>query len=177
MDTTLIVVMVVGATLAVGGVSLGLIAGYWRGRRRGMLLAREEHPSPELDILAGVGNAILSVQLKVEALCEVVYQQATRIVDTRNFQIGLFEGNDYAIKVWLKDAERLPPQRFAGKAEEGIIGWVRRTGTGLLVHDFQREWETLPARPTDYIQKPARSAIFAPLIAGGSTHRRDRRAE
>ncbi len=120
-------------------------------------------------MLAGVGNAILSVQLKVEALCEVVYQQATRIVETGNFQIGLFEGSDYAIKVWLKDAERLPPQRFAGKADEGIIGWVRRTGTGLLVRDFQREWDTLPARPTEYTHKPARSAIFAPLIAGGNT--------
>ncbi len=169
MDTTLIVVMVVGATLAVGGVSLGLVAGYWRGRQRGALLARDEHISPELDVLAGVGNAILSVQLKVEALCEVVYQQATRIVETGNFQIGLFEGSDYAIKVWLKDAERLPPQRFAGKADEGIIGWVRRTGTGLLVRDFQREWDTLPARPTEYTHKPARSAIFAPLIAGGNT--------
>jgi sigma-B regulation protein RsbU (phosphoserine phosphatase) len=168
-NTTLIVVMVVGATLAVGGVSLGLVAGYWRGRRRGALLARDEHITPELDVLTGVGNAILSVQLKVEALCEVVYQQATRIVETRNFQIGLFEGGDYAIKVWLKDAERLPPQRFAGKADEGIIGWVRRTGTGLLVRDFQREWDTLPARPTEYTHKPARSAIFAPLMAGGNT--------
>jgi GAF domain-containing protein len=145
------------------------VAGYWRGRQRGILLARDEHTSPELDVLAGVGNAILSVQLKVEALCEVVYQQSTRIVDTRHFQIGLFEGDDYAIKVWLKDAERLPAQRFPGKADEGVIGWVRRTGTGLLVHDFQREWDTLPARPTEYTHKPARSAIFAPLIAGGST--------
>ncbi len=169
MDTTLIAVMVAGATLAVGGVALGLIVGYWRGRQRGISLAAHERPSPELDILAGVGNAILSVQLKVDALCEVVYQQATRIVDTSNFQIGIFEGNDYAIKVWLRDAERLPPQRFEGKAEEGIIGWVRRTGTGLLVHDFEREWDSLPARPAHRAPNPARSAIFAPLLAGGAT--------
>jgi hypothetical protein len=84
LDTTLIIVMVVGATLAVGGVGIGLITGYWRGRARGIALAAHEHHSPELDVLAGVGNAILSVQLKVDALCEVVYQQATRIVDTRN---------------------------------------------------------------------------------------------
>ncbi len=159
MDTTLIVVMVVGATLAVGGVSLGLIAGYWRGRQRGISLASHERPSPELDVLAGVGNAILSVQLKIDALCEVVYQQATRIVDTSNFQIGLFEGNDYVIKVWLRDAERLPPQRFEGKADEGIVGWVRRTGTGLLVRDFLREWDSLPARPAisprDLLARPS----------------------
>lgn len=169
MDTTLIVVMVVGATLAVGGVGVGLIVGYWRGRARGINLAAHERVSPELDILAGVGNAILSVQLKVDALCEVVYQQATRIVDTSNFQIGLFDGHDYCIKVWLKDAERLPPQRFEGKADEGITGWVRRTGSGLLVRDFEQEWETLPAQPSDYTHKPSRSAVFAPLISGGTT--------
>lgn len=168
MDITLIVVMVVAATLAVGGVGVGLVGGYWRGRQRGIALARDERPSPELDALAGFGNAILSVQLKVEALCEVVYQQSSRVVDTRNFQIGLFEERDYVIKVWLKDAERLPTQRFVGKADEGIVGWVRQTGTGLLVRDFQREWDTLPARPTDYTGRPPRSAIFAPLITGGS---------
>jgi hypothetical protein len=146
MDTTLVVVMVVGAALAVTGVSSGVIVGYWRGRKRGILLAA--HEQPELDVLAGVGGAILGAQLKVDALCEVVYQQATRIVDTRNFQIGLFEGHDYAIKVWLKDAERLEPRRFENKANDGIIGWVRQTGNGLLVRDFQREWETLPAKPT-----------------------------
>jgi sigma-B regulation protein RsbU (phosphoserine phosphatase) len=167
LDTTLIIVMVVGATLAVAGVGIGLATGYWRGRARGISLAAHEHHSPELDILAGVGNAILSVQLKVDALCEVVYQQATRIVDTRNFQIGLFEGNDYAIKVWLKNAERQAPHRYAGKGDEGVIGWVRHTGSGLLVNDFQREWDTLPAHPSYEAFEPARSAIFAPLISGG----------
>ncbi len=161
--------MIVGATLAVGGVGLGLVVGYWRGRQRGISLAANERLSPELDVLAGVGNAILSVQLKVDALCEVIYQQATRIVDTSNFQIGIFEGSDYVIKVWLRDAERLPAQRFEGKAGEGIIGWVRRTGTGLLVHDFEREWDSLPARPAHSSPDPARSAIFAPLLSAGTT--------
>lgn len=167
MDTTLIIVMVVGASLALAGFGFGLLVGYWRGRARGVSLAAAERLSPELDVLAGVGNAILSVQLKVDALCEVVYQQASRIVDTHSFQIGLFDGKDYQIKVWLKNAERLPHQRFEGTAHEGIIGWVRSTGTGLLIHDFRREWETLPARPSYSGDDPARSAIFAPMISGG----------
>ncbi|HVO72236.1 MAG TPA: GAF domain-containing protein, partial [Aggregatilineaceae bacterium] len=169
MDTTLIAVMVVGATLAVGGVGLGLLVGYWRGRARGISLAANEKPSPELDILAGVGNAILNAQLRVDALCEVVYQQATRVVNTSSFQIGLFDGDDYVIKVWLKDGERLAPRRFEGEARSGIVGWIQRTGSGLLVHDFQAEWDSLPAQPSHYTYKPARSGIFAPLISGGST--------
>jgi hypothetical protein len=118
--------MVVGATLAVGGVGLGLIVGYVRGRARGYSVASSQRISPELDMLAGVGTSILSVQLKVDALCEVVYQQTSRIVDTSNFQIGLFEGKDYHIKVWFKGAERLPAQRFESAAEEGIIGWISK---------------------------------------------------
>ncbi len=166
MTGTLIAVMLMGAALTVGG----LLAGYWRGRTRGYTLARQTTRRAELDVLAGVGKAILSVQLKVDALCEVIYQQATRIVDTHNFQLGLFDHNDYVIQVWLRNAERLPPQRFSGQANAGIIGWVRRTGKGLLVHDFQREWDALPARPSATSDEhPARSAVFAPLISGGAT--------
>lgn len=169
MDTTLIVVMVVAATLAVGSGALGLAIGYWRGRARGISLASHEHVSPELDLLAGVGSAIHNVQLKVDALCEVIYQQATRVIDTSNFQIGLYENDDYVIKVWLRNAERLPPQRFEGQASQGIVGWVRQSGSGLLVRDFEQEWDTLPAQPTSHSPVPARAAIFTPLISGGDT--------
>ena len=170
MTSTLIAVMLVGAALAVGGAAAGLLAGYWRGRKRGYALAQANIRRAELDVLAGVGKAILSVQLKVDALCEVIYQQATRIVDTRNFQLGLFDHNDYVIQVWLRNAERLPPQRFSGQANEGIVGWVRRSGKGLLVRDFRREWDELPARPSATSNAhPARSAIFAPLLSGGAT--------
>jgi len=160
--------MIVGASLAVGGAALGLAAGYWRGRQRGRHLAETGAHTHELDILAGAGNAILSVQLKVDALAEVIYQQTSRIVDTSNFQLGLFDANDYLIRVWFKEGERLPPRHFDGKANEGIIGWVRRTGSALLVRDFAAEWDTLPARPSDYTHKPAVSAVFAPLISGGT---------
>lgn len=152
-----IVSMLIGASLLV----VGLITGYYRGLKR----ASREHG---LDALADVGQAILSAQLNLDALCEIVYQQSTRVIDTRNFQLGIFDGNDYAIKVWLKDAERLVPQVFKGGAKEGLIGWVREQGSGILVNDFQREWDMLPAKPRYYDEhNPARSAIFAPLTGGG----------
>ncbi|NDJ84874.1 MAG: GAF domain-containing protein [Chloroflexi bacterium] len=153
-----VLAMLIGASLLV----LGLVVGYWRG----MLRAAR---NPDLDALADVGQAILRAQLNLDALCEIVYQQATRIIDTRNFQLGLIQGEDYAIKVWLRDAERLPPFVFKNGATEGLIGWVRENATGLLVDDFQKEWDTLPARPRYYDENnPARSAIFTPLVAGGT---------
>jgi hypothetical protein len=52
---------------------------------------------------------------------------------------------------------------------EGLIGWVRQTGQGMLVGDYEAEWERLPARPSYQSEHPARSSLFAPLIAGGET--------
>ncbi len=122
-----------------------------------------------LNALAGVGQAILGAQLKLEALCEVVYQQASRFLDTSNFQLGLFDGDDYVIHIWLREGTRVPGQRFPNAANEGLIGWVRRTGQELLIRDYQKEWDRLPAKPSYQAHSPARAGLFAPLVAGGET--------
>ncbi|MCE7949416.1 MAG: GAF domain-containing protein [Chloroflexi bacterium CFX4] len=165
MDTPLLVILV--SLLSAGLLAAGLLAGYARGFRRGRS-ATPEHLA-DLDILANVGRAILGAQLKLDALCEIVYQQANKIADTSDFQIGLFEGDDYLIKVWVRHGERLPEIRFAGQANSGLVGHVRRTAQGIRVGDFQREWDTLPARPAYESVNPPRSALFVPMIAGGES--------
>ncbi|MBL1134206.1 MAG: GAF domain-containing protein [Chloroflexi bacterium] len=157
---SLILVMLSGALLLIAGIAVG----YWRGWNRA---THNYEASHSLDALADVGQAILGAQLNLDALCEIVYQQSTRVIDTRDFQLGLIDGDDYEIKVWLKEAERLPTQIFKNGASEGLIGWVRDHARGLLINDFQKEWDSLPARPRYHDENnPARSAIFAPLIAG-----------
>ncbi|MDW8298167.1 MAG: GAF domain-containing protein [Anaerolineae bacterium] len=163
METPLLVILV--SLLSVGALALGLLVGYARGYRRGYQ-ATPSHFA-DLDILASVGRAILSAQLKLDALCEIVYQQANKIVETSDFQIGLFDDADYVIKVWVRHGERLPERRFSGQANSGLIGYVRRTAQGIRVGDFQREWEQLPAHPSYESVNPPRSALFVPLIAGG----------
>ncbi len=166
--TNWLLFFVVVSLVSAGLLVLGLVVGYWRGTQRGKLLAESRPGSgDELDKLAGVGRAILGVQLKLDALCEIVYQQSTRIVDTRNFQLGLFEGDTYVVKVWIRNGERLPAQEFPGSAAEGLIGWVHKRAQGLLVGDYQRDWDSLPAKPTYNSVNPPRSAVFAPLIATG----------
>ncbi len=158
---------IVISLFSTGILALGLIVGYWRGTARGRRITLQKHGRSDLDKLAGVGRAILGVQLRLDALCEIVYQQSTRIVDTRNFQLGLFEGDDYVVKVWIRNGERLPAQRFPGKAGEGLIGWVRSHAQGLKVGDYTRDWDTLPAKPTYDAVNPPRAALFAPLVATG----------
>ena len=153
--------------MGAGTLALGLLVGYWRGVKRGQMLSAPSRDTTDLERLAGIGRAILSVQLRVDALCETVYQQSIRLVDTRNFQLGLFEDDDYAVKVWIRSGERLNAQRFRGAANEGVIGWVRKNAQGLRVGDYNRDWEKLPARPSYDSVTPPRAALFAPLIAAG----------
>ncbi|MEP7288130.1 MAG: GAF domain-containing protein [Chloroflexota bacterium] len=160
-----ITLIIVVSLLSAGLLAVGLVFGYLRGVQRGREI--KENASADLDKLAGVGRAILGAQLRVDALCEIVYQQSARIVETDDFQLGLFDGSDYVIKVWVRSGERLDGQRFADASSSGLIGWVRTSAQGLLVGDFQREWNSLPAKPNYDSANPPRSAVFVPLIAGG----------
>ncbi|MCI0708797.1 MAG: GAF domain-containing protein, partial [Chloroflexi bacterium] len=157
----ILLAMIIGAGLLV----MGLVVGYWRGMRRRFI---DRKANDNLDTLVNMGQSILTAQLDLDALCEIVYQQCTRIIDTRNFQLGLFDGDDYVIKVRLQDARRLEEHRYQGSGRVGLIGWIRSHKQGLLVSNFETEWESLPARPRVYNPNiQIKSAIFAPLIAGG----------
>lgn len=120
----------------------------------------------ELHTLAEIGRSILQAQLDQDALCRLIYTLAGRIVPADNFQLGLFEGDLYHIKVWVKDGEFQPPATFAVSEGQGIIGWLRSAHLPLLVHDFQTEMDDLPARPTYISDNPPRSGIYLPLLAG-----------
>jgi len=120
----------------------------------------------EFSALAQAGRAIASATLEVDRLCELIYQQASNIVDTSTFQLGLFDGNRYCIQLWQIDGVRQPPADFDLGDGEGIVGWMRRSGQPLLVCDFQTEADSLPARPRYISAEPTRSAVFVPLLAG-----------
>jgi serine phosphatase RsbU (regulator of sigma subunit) len=136
---------------------------WWWDRRRRRRLA---HYQTALSALGEVGRAIVAAQLDVDELCMLIYRQARQIVDTWTFQLGLFEGDSYRIKVWFRRGERQPETVFDLGEGEGIVGWMRRTKQPLLVHDFRSELDTIPARPRYISDDPPRSAVFVPLIAG-----------
>ena len=86
----------------------------------------------ELSALADAGRVIASATLDVDKLCELIYQQASAIVDASTFQLGLFEGNHYLIKLWQVNGVRQTPAVFDLTENEGIVGWMRRSGQPLL---------------------------------------------
>jgi len=118
----------------------------------------------EIEALSDAVSAIASSSLDEDGLCYYVYECASRLVDTRYFQLGVFEGEDYVIKVRVQNNELMPIARYM--VDGGIIGWLRDTGKNLLVHDFETEFDDLPARPSYISSNPPRSGIFVPLRSG-----------
>ncbi len=117
----------------------------------------------ELQALSNAVSAIASAKLDEEALCHLVYDQAARLVDVSNFQLGLFEDNQYLIKLRYGHGVQQPTAQFDLSGTGGIVGWVRDTRQPLIVHDFQTEVDRLPARPRYVSNNPPRSAVFVPM--------------
>ena len=133
---------------------------------RGPSGKRLAHRKAELTTLAEIGRSILQAQLDQDALCQLIYTLAGRIVPTENFQLGLFEGDLYHIKVWVKDGEIQTPTTFFVPRGQGIIGWLRDAHQPLLVRDFETEMDSLPARPVYLSDNPPRAGVYLPLLVG-----------
>ncbi|MCP4362602.1 MAG: SpoIIE family protein phosphatase [Chloroflexi bacterium] len=143
-----------------------LVAVYVAGRRyrsRQLLLARVA----ELESLSAAGRAIVEAELDLDGLCAHIARESALVVDNRTFQIGLFAQAFYEIRYWMVDGREQPtPQSFDLSAKGGIVNWVRHSRQPLLVRDFERESDSLPARPRYISDSPPRSAIFIPLVSG-----------
>src|SRR5574341_309336 len=159
--STLVAVIIVASTL----LAFMLVArlSYLSAGRRARQI------TSELTNLNELGRQLLRAQLDVDALCEMVYWQAGQIVPTALFQLGLFDGDAYEVKVWIKDSHRLDGAVFPGGGRKGIIGWVREAGSPLLIRDFESERDKLPAFPEFDLEDPPRSGLFVPLLAGSSS--------
>lgn len=127
---------------------------------------RDRLRANDLTALTEAGLDIVRSQLDVDALCDLVYRHVLHIVDASSFHLGLVEGETFSLKVWIQDGVHKAPTSFPGAHDVGIIGWMRSSQVPLLVRDFEQEMESLPARPSYMADRPPRSAIFVPLLAG-----------
>ncbi len=154
----LLYLLILFVALALGGYIL-----YRRLQSRRDLVNRLN----ELSTFADMGRLILGAQLDLNRLAHLVYQQAGKIVDTSIFQLGLFDGDNYRLLIWVVDGEPRPLAEFRLTPDSlGIVGWVRTHRQSLLIRDFETEGDTLPARPRYLAEDPPRSAVFVPLLVG-----------
>ncbi|MBK8434823.1 MAG: SpoIIE family protein phosphatase [Chloroflexi bacterium] len=135
---------------------------FWRRYRSRQQLVEQV---AELEELAQAGSALVAAQLDLAALCDLIVAQADRILETRTFQLGFFEGHYYHIQSWMIEGEVRPPRTVDLRDQNSLVGWVRDNKTNLLIADFLREQE-LPARPRYISDAAPRSGIYVPLISG-----------
>lgn len=156
-----------GSALIAVAVVAGLSFYFWRRTRQRQRQFRQRFK--ELRALSEAGRAILAAQLDLTALCHLVAEQASLIIDTRTFQIGLFRDKQYDIVYWNLNGQSQPTQTFDLRQEDGLVGWVGRTRQPLLIRDFEQEIDSLPARPVYVSTNPPRSALFIPLFSGNQS--------
>jgi serine phosphatase RsbU (regulator of sigma subunit)/putative methionine-R-sulfoxide reductase with GAF domain len=134
----------------------------------GISLRHQQTSTNELAILNATSRAIIRSELDVDALCELIYREAGNVLDTSSFHLGIFAPNSdrYTLKVRVQDRQRLDPLTVDVPSGDGIIGWMRQTGRSLLIADFKKEMDTLPARPRYQSANPPNSGIYVPLISG-----------
>ncbi len=147
-------------------VGLAMVATAAAVRRASTNLQSQRRSVRELALLNEASRAIIRSELDVDALCELIYREASKVIDTGSFHLGLFDGHSYSLMVRVQDRVRLPKLTVDLADGDGIIGWIRQTGRALLVDDFTQEMHRLPARPRYQSERPPRSGIYVPLIAG-----------
>ena len=133
----------------------------WQSRRA--LVARLD----ELSKFADAGQRILNAPFDLHQLAQRIYKEAGEIVDVSIFQLGLFDGDRYRLLIWIMDGEARPLREFSLTPNSlGIVGWMRESRRSLLVRDFEKEIDSLPAKPRYISDDPPRSAAFVPLMVG-----------
>ncbi len=138
-----------------------------RLRSRRLLVQRVK----ELETLSAAGRALVASQLDIDALCGLIVQEASNVIDNRTFQIGLFDDHFYHIIYWTIDGVEQPtPHTFdLQRYESSLVGWMRESKQPLLIRDLLKEADSLPARPRFISKTPPRSAIVLPLLSGERT--------
>lgn len=164
MDTTTQAILAFSISGAVA-TAIGLVVLYvvWRQRQasRRALVQRVQ----ELTALSDAVRAIASAQLDEDALSQLVFESASKLVDTGSFHLGVFDGDAYHTRVRAFRGERQPNLTINVNEGPSIVAWMRETGRSLLIRDFDKEAHMLPATPRTVSQFPPKSMVYVPMVA------------
>ena len=121
----------------------------------------------ELEALSQIQESIASTPPDPAEIAETTYVMAARLLETDFFQLGVFDNGSYRTLIWIKDGDRQDNVSFPlAEGEQGIVGWVRRSGEPLIVTDFEAQRESLPATPSYTASDPPVAGLFVPVKAG-----------
>ncbi len=150
--------------LALAGLAVAAVAFVvwrWAGVRAALV-----RRVAELSAIEAAGRTIAEAELDVDEIARLMYESVRSVADATIFHLGLFDGDAYTLRLWIREGESLPPQTFQMSQGVGLVNWLRSTRQPLLVRDFVRDMDSLPARPAYISDDPPRSALYVPLVAG-----------
>ena len=127
-----------------------------------------ERKVKELNVLSQMAQAV-SFTVAYDDLLELVYAQATKVVDTRNFYIILKDarGTSFTYVFYVENNERVPEEeRKPWPVGRGLAAEVVRTGQPIRTDDYPAECRRRNVVPGP---KPFRAWIGVPLNAGPDT--------
>ena len=122
-----------------------------------------ERRMKEVDVLRWVGQAV-NFTMEVDDLMELIYAQTSRVLDTRNFYIALYNPDKHALHFafYVENGERLyRDDEWAVGA--GLTGWIVRRGRPIVTEDYTRECLRRGIKPGG---APGRAWMGVPLNAG-----------
>jgi len=118
----------------------------------------------ELAVLNELGRA-LTARLSTREVLHEAYRQASRLVDTTNFYIGLYDAENEQIAFLFDVTESALDEDIAVvSAGQGLTGYIIRSRTSVLLEDNVRERQE--ALGVEMVGEEAKSWLGVPLMIG-----------
>jgi GAF domain-containing protein len=107
----------------------------------------------------------LAQMLDVGPILETIYRYSSRLMDTTNFYIALYQAhkNEISFPLAIEGNQRVPWR--ARPLANGMTEYLIRTGQPLFVEDGLEKW--LHSQGVDSIGSPSQSWMGVPLRIGG----------
>lgn len=119
----------------------------------------------EQTVLAELGQA-LTARLDVQQVLEEAYRQTSKLLDTTNFYIGLYDQARHEIRFAFEVTESEIDKQIMGiSVEQGLCGYIIRTGEPLLIEGDVSKWQN--EHGISPVGEPTKSWLGVPLIFGG----------
>ncbi len=122
-----------------------------------------ERRMTEVDVLHWVGQAV-NFTMDVDDLMELIYAQTSRVLDTSNFYIALYnsEKETFSFAFYVEQGERLYKDD-EWSVEMGLTGEIARTGRPIVTEDYAQECLRREVKPGG---RPGKAWMGVPLSAG-----------
>jgi GAF domain-containing protein len=108
----------------------------------------------------------LNARLDVDQVLAQVHIGLSRLIDTTNFYIGLYDPVAHTVSFPVNITESAADRKISAiSADQGLTGYILRTRTSLLLKNDVREWEEKMG--VEPVGQSAQSWLGVPMLTGG----------